>query len=237
MTDGEPGVGARTGAGTLWQCLAGSTAVVGCLCGLATWGLRTTATVAFSSAVIGCCLSAMLSAASGMQTVRRTVRAGLVVGLAATATLGLVGVLGVTGLVAVLVVAGTHPASRRALRVHAKGLGSGPAVQSTRRSGRPESAIATNRTRDIRQRRAVELDNLSDAELCMTWRRSFVWLEAACVAPERVLVVQLRQELLDELQRRHPAGVSAWLASGARAAGNPLPFLERRPDPRRRDAA
>ncbi|MEJ1111451.1 MULTISPECIES: hypothetical protein [unclassified Kribbella] len=70
-----------------------------------------------------------------------------------------------------------------------------------------------------------ELSRLDDAALCLVWRRSFLRLEAAQSAPERLAVVEQRQQYLDELQRRSPEGLAAWLAAGARASGNPLPYV------------
>jgi hypothetical protein len=37
--------------------------------------------------------------------------------------------------------------------------------------------------------------------------------------------VEERQSYLDELERRNATGLAAWLASGARVASNPLPYL------------
>ena len=68
---------------------------------------------------------------------------------------------------------------------------------------------------------------LDDGALCQAWRRSYVRLEASRAAEARLEVVRLRQVYLDELVRRHPAEVRQWLGSGARAAGNPLPFIRR----------
>jgi hypothetical protein len=66
---------------------------------------------------------------------------------------------------------------------------------------------------------------MSDAELCYAWRRSFVTLQQARGIRLRALVVQTRQLLLDELEARYPAGLQAWLGSGARAAGGPDRFI------------
>jgi hypothetical protein len=66
---------------------------------------------------------------------------------------------------------------------------------------------------------------MSDAELCHAWRRSFVALQRARGPHLRALVVQTRQLLLDEVGARHPAGLRAWLGSGARAAGGPDRFI------------
>jgi hypothetical protein len=65
---------------------------------------------------------------------------------------------------------------------------------------------------------------LSDEELCWSWRASYTALLAA---PEvaRLELVTLRQAYLEDLERRNPRGMRAWLDSGARAAGNPARYL------------
>jgi hypothetical protein len=67
---------------------------------------------------------------------------------------------------------------------------------------------------------------LDDDALCLAWRTSFVRLQSAGSAREFGRLVELRREILDELTRRHDAGVARWLASGARAASNPRRFLD-----------
>ena len=64
---------------------------------------------------------------------------------------------------------------------------------------------------------------MTDAELCHAWRRSFVALQRARGVHLRTLVVQTRQLLLDEVDARHPAGLQAWLSSGARSRRRPRP--------------
>jgi hypothetical protein len=66
---------------------------------------------------------------------------------------------------------------------------------------------------------------LDDRALCDAWRRSYVRLQACSTTGARHEVVRRRQLYLDELVRRHPAGAQRWFDSGARAAGNPYPFL------------
>ncbi|MEV0788938.1 hypothetical protein [Kribbella sp. NPDC050459] len=73
---------------------------------------------------------------------------------------------------------------------------------------------------------AAELARLDDEALCLEWRRSFFRLEAASTASARLAVVQERQRYLDELHRRSPDGLAAWFASGARASGDPLPYVD-----------
>jgi hypothetical protein len=68
---------------------------------------------------------------------------------------------------------------------------------------------------------------LSDEELCQAWCSSFQVVRTA-TSPRRLEVVaQERRSYLDELQRRHPLAVEAWLAGPATADGSPMPYLHR----------
>jgi hypothetical protein len=71
---------------------------------------------------------------------------------------------------------------------------------------------------------APAVQALSDEELCWSWRASYTVLLAAPAAA-RLELVTLRQAYLEDLERRNPRGMRAWLDSGARAAGNPAPYL------------
>jgi hypothetical protein len=71
----------------------------------------------------------------------------------------------------------------------------------------------------------TEAAELSDDALCLAWRASFSALERADSPAERSRIIQTRRAFLDELERRNPPGVAAWLASGARAAGDPIRFV------------
>lgn len=76
-------------------------------------------------------------------------------------------------------------------------------------------------------RRAVLLlPDLDVDALCAAWRRSYFQLLDARRTPATAAIVQYRQCILDEIDHRDPHGLSRWLASGPRAAGNPLPFLQ-----------
>jgi hypothetical protein len=70
-----------------------------------------------------------------------------------------------------------------------------------------------------------EPETLDDDALCWAWRRSYVTLQQTRSPATRLRVVQVRQAYLDELERRNAVGLSAWLASGARAAGDPSRFI------------
>ena len=66
---------------------------------------------------------------------------------------------------------------------------------------------------------------LSDDALCLAWRASFSALQSARSPAERLSVVDERRAYLDELENRNARGMAAWLASGARAAGDPSRFV------------
>ncbi len=68
---------------------------------------------------------------------------------------------------------------------------------------------------------------LTDEELCEGWHASYTALQHQASAAQMATTVAERQAYLDELERRHPRGFASWLASGARAPGNPLPYLTR----------
>jgi hypothetical protein len=70
-----------------------------------------------------------------------------------------------------------------------------------------------------------ELGELTDEQLCHGWRASYVALQQRLSPVQVNAIVEERRSYLDELERRNANGFAAWLASGARAAGNPLPYL------------
>lgn len=71
---------------------------------------------------------------------------------------------------------------------------------------------------------AAAVSRLADSELCVLWRRTF-WQLTSHQAPDALLAtVLLRQACLDELTRRNPTAVRAWLESGGRASGGPERF-------------
>ena len=71
------------------------------------------------------------------------------------------------------------------------------------------------------------LRTLTDEELCGRWRSSYALVQRPATTEQMAETVAERQRCLDELERRHTQGFASWLASGARAPGNPLPHLLR----------
>jgi hypothetical protein len=69
----------------------------------------------------------------------------------------------------------------------------------------------------------------SDAELCRAWRVSYAQLQTHGGAAWAEHLAEQRRTYLDELQRRSPAGFAAWIASGARAGGDPARYLSSAP--------
>ena len=72
---------------------------------------------------------------------------------------------------------------------------------------------------------AVAPASLDGPGLCLAWRQSFVVLQRAASPTSRMRILLRRQELLDEFERRNALGFAAWLASGARAAGDPSKYV------------
>src|SRR4051812_18321389 len=76
---------------------------------------------------------------------------------------------------------------------------------------------------------------LTDHDLCHAWCTSFDVLQSTSDVEARARIVCLRQAYLDELDRRDPHGLHAWLTSGARATGNPDRYLSHSRADKRRD--
>lgn len=73
-----------------------------------------------------------------------------------------------------------------------------------------------------------DLRRLSTDELCQAWCASYLVLvdrSSGSVTKAFLATVEERQSYLDEFERRNAAGLASWLASDARVASNPLPYL------------
>ncbi|GAA1594333.1 hypothetical protein GCM10009804_58680 [Kribbella hippodromi] len=70
-----------------------------------------------------------------------------------------------------------------------------------------------------------QLAAVSTQELCQQWSDSYEQLARASTSNARLRVVMARQHCLDELERRDPNGLQAWLASSASAGSDPHRFL------------
>ena len=197
----------------------------GLFCVITNWGLQWALTSMILVGVSTALVAATVWAEEGRRAVPRIARVAFAAGLIATAAVGLVVVCKLAGVLVVLMLAGTTPALTSLVRARRLARGGLPVVQ-------PESAtpdlpapwgqpsLNSSAAEPVR-----ELKSLDDDALCLAWRRSFLLLEQARSAMERLSIVEQRQKYLDELQQRSPEGIAAWLASGARASGNPFPYL------------
>jgi len=155
---------------------------------------------------------------------RRALAGALAAGAAATAYIGLAAVLGPRVLLVILGVAATSPPAmslyRRWLR-----LASAPTNVSLA-AWAPGFAYPLPGWAPPQL--PPDLDLLSTEELCEAWCASYLVLKERSSRGEAkatLATVAERQRYLDELERRNATGLRAWLASGARVASNPLPYL------------
>lgn len=186
------------------------------------------ATVGFVCAMmVGAALHAPRATGGVTRSVARALMVGLLSGVCALGTAGLWMLLGSLSLVVVFLSAALSPwalasALRRRSRLQVDREPPTPAVSQA-----PDRAGA-RQTDDLLRSRpwmCAPTRSMPDDALCLAWRTTYAALEQQLSLSARIQVVQRRQELLDELERRNAQGFSAWLESGARAAGNPSRFL------------
>ena len=89
----------------------------------------------------------------------------------------------------------------------------------------PEPAPAVPPPSCVPRRLRADPATMSDEELCWVWRASFGAVQRAHRADDLQQWSKVRGAYLDEMQRRHAAGFTCWLAAGARAGSNPARYL------------
>jgi hypothetical protein len=172
---------------------------------------------------------------------RRASSAGLVLGAAALATFGLVAWLGMggLGLIALLAVTSTTALGGLSRRFRVRTSGRPDVAREGLTPGRdrsvadrsdsafhpPEPAVLSTPSFLEAAWMTQRVESMDDSTLCFGWRTSYVALQHRLPAHLGLRIVQRRQEFLDELERRNPHGFEAWLASGARAAGDPTRYI------------
>lgn len=67
--------------------------------------------------------------------------------------------------------------------------------------------------------------HLSDQDLCLAWESSSRALRRCTTPNARLEVVRVRQACLDELERRQPEAVRAWVLAGADPDSSPARYL------------
>jgi hypothetical protein len=201
---------------------------LGLLCLIGTWGASGTITCAVLIALmVAVIASASWPEGGGRKPMRRITRLSVSSALAGPAAIGLIAVFSFTGVLIVLIFVLTTPALTSLVRSRWFGVDDRPAGHGARAARDHDHASSGRGVKDSIPAPMPELSALDVEALCLAWRRSFLVLEAARSAAERLAVVDQRQKYLDELHRRSPDGLAAWLAAGARASGNPLPYVVR----------
>lgn len=222
----------------VWVTLTAIVVTVGVCIAVLTWSFAGVLGAFIAGAVMGGAMTAALSPEDLTRPWRRAALGALGAGVGIVAIAGLVAVLKGAALVVALAVAVSAPPLVSLLR--GKLQAKKPATPAT-----PEQQPAERPLDDLDgtewpgpDSAAVEVslpmapESLDDDALCWAWRRSYVVLQRTHSAATRLHVVQVRQAYLDELERRNEKGMAAWLASGARAAGNPSRFLHHHPTSR-----
>jgi hypothetical protein len=215
----------------LWSLAARGVCGLGLACGVLVWSVVGVVGTALSLIVLSWCLLLVIGVKG-----RRRNQVALSVGAGTTGAAGLVAAAGLAGVVLLLLVGATSPlvrflgrSSRRTDLPGASPSDPTPGLGTRPLSGfvQGESHGSAGRLAELSKRlpRPDRLDDLDDPALCLAWRQSFVSLAASKDVGSVLELVELRERYLEELTRRHPDEIARWLASGARAAGNPMRFL------------
>lgn len=196
---------------SVWWTVTGMLGAVGLAAAWTAWTPSAVAMVFIVGLVMGVTCRVVVHVLGTPAHPARVIAAGVKAGAVVVAVGGLTVPVGLAVLPAVLVVAVSSPRAvawllhRRA--PEAPGDAASPAAQAGDRRG------------------AQEAGPLTDRALCRAWRKSYFDLAGSRSLAASLHIVQARQGLLDELERRNPHGLSAWLDSGARAAGDPSRFI------------
>ena len=196
----------------LWRAWARALVVLAAVCAAVAWGAPYVAFLAVVTALVVTGIALLFDPPD----LRRSARLGVAGAALVLACVGVIAALGWTGVVLLA------PLGVIGWVLHAPPPTEGrdsTVVPDTEAEPTPFWVLEMGRVRPDRLRQ------LTDLELCTEWRRSFNALAVTAHAGLHLEVVQLRQLYLDEIERRHPDGLRRWLASGARAASNPMPFL------------
>lgn len=192
-----------------------------CLCVLLK-GPSAALAVAVPTAAVGGTLVAMWISRHDQLGMKRflaiTCRTAVASGLIGISLMGIGALLASLATVQVMGLILSAPPVRERLR---RLLGSAPRSAATRRDHRELSDPPRRPRQRLPGMLGEPTTELSDSQLCLAWRQSFVVLEHTTSVHDRTLLVALRQGYLDELERRNAAALRTWLSAGARAASGP----------------
>lgn len=229
---------------TLWIGAAGLAGAAGVWASVRAWSVGSVLFL-FLFLIVGVACILLLTTKEGEPLQwRRAARAGLVTSAVTVSAGGLVAWLGIPALFVVAMLAVLSPPVLVTVRQHYRSGRDTPPPEDRDRPALPFGdhafSSATPRVPAGSARPRVPAGSASvlesawmnrptatmdNATLCLAWRTSFVALQQPLPPSTKLRVVERRQEFLDEFERRNARGFAAWLASGARAAGDPSRFI------------
>jgi hypothetical protein len=201
-----------TGYRIIWRCAVATLSAAGALIAVILIAPATMIAVFVSAALVCSLATATVFALRDEKQhglLRRYARNALLGGAAGIAATGLAEVVGGFAILIVLVVVAASPP---AVRWYAAWLG----------EHRP--AHSSSKYPEAKRHRTLSIE-----ELCTAWTQGCLDLRGATPA-QALRFVEARQYYLDELERRDPDGLRAWLATAASASGSPRRFISRRTD-------
>ncbi len=218
--------------------VAGFLVAVGIFAALTVLGPLVALSLFLAAAVLGVVLGIAFLSMGSQDENRLLVLAlgcGAAVGGMVVTVAGWGRVFGPWAFVILLVLVGTSPRLLRAVRQRLAPTQPAPAqdVPAPLRPPRPQRprrvvSTTTPTTEPVPVDEDVDFvvpDQMDDGDICLAWCSSYVALQRVRTAESRLRVVEMRALYLDELERRDPGALGAWMASGARAAGDPRRFL------------
>ena len=223
----------------VWLTMTGGLTAVGLVAALLAWPAVAVLTFLLFATVVAAGTASMTTEEGQGLPWRSAARTGTAAAAALVGAGGLIDLLGTWGfaLVATTAVASPRVVAWAGRLIAAPGEESvAPAVREPRvdawlaeaeaeRLREPGSSVTSFPASADAPWMVRPIESMDDETLCLAWRSSYVALQRACSMGRELMVVQRRQELLDELERRSARGFSAWLASSPRAAGDPSRYL------------
>jgi len=226
----------------IWLVVASALTALGLTAAVTAWPPEAVLTFFLLATVVAAGTASVTTEEGAGLPWRRALRAGGLAGAAAVGAGGLIDLLAAWGFTLVVATIATSPAVVRGVIRLAARLGDDGAVLDA-----PTLAVDDEWFADEPPERPVDrprpttpvfppaadeawmgrpIETMDDATLCLAWRSSYVALQQACSMPRELKIIERRQEMLDELERRNARGFSSWLASCPRAAGDPSKYLE-----------
>lgn len=220
----------------IWVTTAVVTTMIGIWAAVVTWPLLELLICFVFVAVFAASMHAAIQATDAPLCLRKSLAVGAGAGAAAVGVVGLASLIGGIAVLVLVGAAATCPLAVRWLQHHLPGpthttaTPQPPPVNSADSANdkEPPSPASPLAVAGFEQPGNASLDSLDDAALCRAWRRSYSALHHAESMPAILQVVATRQCYLDELERRNPTGLAAWLASGPRAASDPSRYILQR---------